>query len=1735
MQLRSCQRGIFFAFLWSGNSGKFHVPQIWDVQTNIPHIPRIQLLTCNVLPDTISATNNLGFTMAANMNETATLSNDMTSPSEATAFAEAEMATFENAAALHKLLNSYRDASVTEREKGTYFEELICTYLRNEATYRDLYNRVWTYKEWAVEHGYDARDTGIDLVAQTHGTGEFHAIQCKFYAKDYRIQKGDIDSFFTASGKKTFSHRVIITTTDNWSEHASDALQDQHPPVSKIDLHDLETSQIDWSKYRPKHAPEYKAKKTLKNHQERALSAVLSGLETADRGKLIMACGTGKTFTSLKIAEQRAGKGKRVLFLVPSLSLLSQTLTEWTQESSTPLHSFAVCSDSDVGKKRKKDDDVVQTFAHELRYPATTEPKRLAQAMTVRHDDDHMSVVFSTYHSIDVIHQAQHQFGLPQFDLIVCDEAHRTTGQTFDDEDESAFVRVHDGEYIRGEKRLYMTATPRIYGEVAKATADQSNVALCSMDNPALYGKELFVITFNEAVQAKLLVDYKVIVLAMDEEHVSRRVQKLLSDGDNQVKVEDAAKIIGCWKALSKQDTQDDLVDDHHPMKRAVAFCQVIEHKVGGKTHKISSKKIASMFQAVVEEYKATNPDDSRAAATLMCEARHIDGGMSASEKEAQLNWLKSDVPDDTCRVLSNVRCLSEGVDVPSLDAVLFLTPRNSQVDVVQSVGRVMRLAPGKQRGYVVLPVVIPPGMAPEEALNDNKTYKVVWQVLQALRSHDDRFDAMINKLELNGPDKSRMEVIAVSDKIQRKTNNKKNGSKTDLGVGVSVIGKATQKKTKGDADKQHEFSFEIGEIERAIYAKVVQKCGNRSHWEDWAVDIAKIAKTHITRIRTILENPGNIRERAAFDTFAEELRDDLNNSITDDEIIEMLAQHLITKPVFDALFSDYSFASHNPMSKAMQNVLDILHEHNLDKEADTLQKFYDSVKMRAEGIESAQGKQKIVVELYDKFFSKAFPRLRDKLGIVYTPVEVVDFIIKSVNDVLQSEFNQTLGSDGVHIIDPFTGTGTFITRLLQSGLMTPEQIKKKYQGQIHANELVLLAYYIAAINIESVYHELVGGEYVPFDGICLTDTFQMYEKEDMVDALLEQNSARRKRQKSLDIRVIIGNPPYSVGQKSENDNNDNVSYPHLDSRIRTTYVAQSTATLSKGSYDSYIRAIRWASDRIGQSGVIGFVTNGGFLDSGSADGIRKCLSGEFSKIYVFHLRGNQRTSGETSRKEGGKIFGGGSRAPIAISILVKNPALVKRGEIFFHDIGDYLSREEKLEKIQLFGSIRGIGELEGWREISPDEHGDWLKQRIDTFSNFIVLGDKKGSGLKLFKNFSLGVGTNRDAWCYNSSKAGVISNMKKMIAFYNEEMRRFATSYGVLTKQEKDVKIGSFVDNNPAKISWTHNIKQDLIKGKEFKFDEANVTQSVYRPFTKQWLYYSRTFNERVYQMPQIFPNSAAENRVIMIKGDTAEVGQFVLMIDRIVALQTDGGAQCFPLYLYDESEIESNQERRQTSIFDSPTSNIKKRRQAITDEGLAHFSMAYPGEPIHSEDIFYYVYGLMHSADYRERYADNLSKELPRIPRVKSTADFWAFSKAGRDLADLHLNYEKVELYPAKVIGGNEPDDYRVEKMKYGKNGKGKDLTTLIYNDKITVTGIPLEAYEYVVNGKPALDWVVERQCVKPDKDSGIVNDANDWAIETMNNPKYPLELFLRVITVSLETIKIVKSLPKLDILDQ
>jgi predicted helicase len=1259
---------------------------------------------------------------------------------------------------------------------------------------------------------------------------------------------------------------------------------------------------------------------------------------------------------------------------------------------------------------------------------------------------------------------------------------------------------VHDDSYLHAAKRLYMTATPRIYDDTSKAKAGQANVILASMDDESVFGPEFHRLGFGEAVSKGLLTDYKVLVLAVDEEQVSRTFQMQLADDSSELRLGDVAKIVGCWNGLAKRKRSDtDFGADDTPMTRAVAFAGTIAN----------SQKFARLFSAVVEDYIGAHDgsdDEEDDAPTLRCEVEHVDGTFNVLERNSKLDWLKAPAAPGTCRVLSNARCLSEGVDVPALDAVMFLNPRKSVVDVVQSVGRVMRKAPGKQYGYIILPVGIPSGLTPEEALSDNKKYQVVWEVLQALRAHDERFNAMINKIDLNRSRDDRIQII-----------------------GVGAPGGDTDNPSASGLHVQDTLPLQsLDEWRDAIYAKIVTKVGTRRYWEDWAKDIADIADRHTTRIRALLAEPG-LDISGQFDQFLAGLRKNLNDSISRDDAIDMLAQHMITRPVFEALFEDYSFTEHNPVSESMQAMLDLLDEQNVGREAETLEAFYESVRLRAEGIDNAEGKQKIITELYERFFKNAFPRAAESLGIVYTPIEIVDFIVHSVQHLLCEEFGVSLSDEGVHVLDPFTGTGTFIVRLLQSGLIRPEDLLRKYTQELHANEILLLAYYIAAINIEATYHGLTAKDdaaagYVPFDGIVLTDTFHMTEDGGFDDQLaFPTNSERALAQRALDIRVIIANPPYSVGQTSGNDNNANLKYPALDGAIASTYAARSTATNKNSLYDSYIRAFRWASDRIKDHGAIGFVSNGGFIDGNTADGLRKSFADEFTSIYIYNLRGNQRTAGELSRREGGKIFGGGSRNTVAITLLVKNPAKSGPAAIHYKDIGDYLSREQKLAVV----ADSDISAM-NWTQITPNDAGDWLNQRNVQFSHFQAIGGETNS---IFSVSSRGIESGRDAWVFNYSGGRLRKQVQSMIGFYSDQLSSFKAYYhsgeisqpGLLDAEE-------FVNRDPSKISWTASLIGKLAQESEISYDENQITYSTYRPFNRQFSYFAADLIHRSGKLRQIF-SSKVRNYGFYITGTGADEPFSVLMVDAIPDLHAVGTRSVgpiFPRYTYTELD------EGDPSLFDGGLSAVQIDN--ITDTTLSSYRAAY-GQQVTKDDIFYYVYGLLHSPDYRSEFAADLKKMLPRIPQVESTDDFRAFIAAGMELAALHINYEQAGPYPLRING--EPsadvtgsalyDYYRVERMRFGGKGSAKDRSVVIYNSQITLSGIPQDAYDYRLGSRSAIEWIIERYQVKTDKASGIVNDPNDWSCG-VGDPRYILELLARVVTVSMETVRIVRSLPTL-----
>ena len=1598
-----------------------------------------------------------------------------------------------------QLMFDLRSVSQSKSDQGSKFELLMKKYFLTSPLYSEIYDQVWLWSEFPYANTHDI---GIDLVAKLRDKDEFCAIQCKFYDENNSVSKDDVDTFLSASGKAfyidgvehRYSERIIVSTTDKWSSNAEETIIGQLPPVIRIRLQDLKDSGIDWDSFTLDKIEEMKvcSKKKERPHQIKAIEKVLEGFKSSDRGKLIMACGTGKTFTALKIAEAITNGTGNVLFLVPSISLLNQTLVEWTAQSKYKYRVYAICSDPKASKASDNIDNIT-----DLVIPATTDVNKLIARYVSEDADDTLNFFFSTYQSIEVVAAFQKKSGI-NFNIIICDEAHRTTGVTLAGEDESNFVKVHSNDFIKADKRLYMTATPRIYGDESKKKASEGSALLCSMDDESIYGKEFHCLGFAEAVSLGLLADYKVIVLAVDEEYVNRTLQNLITDKSSELQLPDATKIVGCLNGLSKrtlfESEENYFANDPNPMRRAVAFNSSIK----------ASKMFVALFQEIQNELKLNGHDDSLVTVQL----GHVDGTDNALVRKSRIDWLKENTSDNSCRVLSNARCLSEGIDVPALDAVMFLNPRNSIVDIIQSVGRVMRRAEGKQYGYIILPIGIPAGMEPEDALNDNKRYKIVWDVLQALRAHDDRFNNTINKIDLNKKKPDNIQIIGV----------------TGTGDGEG----------RGNSESYRQLQMNFDDLEKwknSIYAKIVKKCGSRRYWETWAKDIADIANRHIEEIKLLIKKP---EIAPKFKEFLKALQQNLNSSIKTSDAIEMLAQHMITKPVFDALFEDYEFVKSNPVSRIMQDMLAILDEKALDKEQETLDKFYLSVQERAKGIDNAEGKQKIIIELYEQFFKNALPKQVAKLGIVYTPVEVVDFIIKSVDYVLRDKFNSSLNDKGVHVLDPFTGTGTFIVRLLRSGLIDIDNLLYKYTNEIHANEIVLLAYYIATINIEETFHDLIGAEdYTAFEGIVLTDTFAMTEKKkaketegEQLVQMFAENSARAEKQLKAPITVIIGNPPYSVGQKTANDNNQNTTYEFLDTTIANTYGAKSKANNTRAAYDTYIKAFRWATDRLGDNGVIAFVSNGAYLDSIAFDGFRQCLIEDFNHIYVFNLRGNQRTSGELSRKEGGKIFGSGSRTPVAITILVKRKGVKKDGFVRYHDIGDYLSREQKLSIISEFGDISAIK----WSFITPNENNDWINQRNQSFINFIALGDKKRKeAISFFNdNYAMGLSSNRDAWVYNFSVDIALYNANRMIDYYNAERERCHDEYQravengsvVNSPKVKETYLTNSVSNDTAKISWSSSLTPKFISNVPIDKSD-NYYVALYRPFCKKVLAFNKPIIHRSSCWDKIYPSSSHDNLVICTAGAPLKRSFSVIISNSIQDLHLMENSQCYPLYMYDKVEMHGSAQMTLFGDMEEEDTVGYKKRFAISDAALTKFKGIY-GDKITKEDIFYYLYAVLHSKDYIEAYADNLAKEMVRIPTLEK---FPKYVEIGRQLAELHLHYEAPA--DAAALGLEikiTKEDYAVSKMRFKKDGKDNDKGTIIFNDYITISNIPERAYEYVVNGRSAIEWIMESYRVKTDKDSGITDDPNTYGDE-----KYIFNLLISVISVSLKTLDLIESMPE------
>ena len=1585
---------------------------------------------------------------------------------------------------LDQILQSWRQEAAQasfsrSRDMGTAFEELCVAFLTHDPVQAAQFGNVQPYGDWARQQGLTAGDVGIDLVAELRDEpGAYAAIQCKFREGGGGIAKGEVDSFLAASGRPEFQRRIWIDTTGrDWSAKAEETLRQQEKPVQRIGLHDLRASPIQWAEFVQSGDIRKRDPKTPRPHQQEAIDSALAHLKApGSRGKLLMACGTGKTLVGLRVAEGIAGAGGRVLVLVPSLALLSQTLRAWLDDARLPIRAFAVCSDNQTGRPRRNNADTADMDVLDLACPATTDATALASRATPAAPTA-MTVVFATYQSSGMIGTAQRDHGLPDFGLAVADEAHRTAGALIPGEDPSPFVLIHDNTRLRAERRLYMTATPKVYARSARNRAGEFAAALCSMDDEERYGPMLHETRFGDAVERGLLSDYRVIVLTVPESLAAGIRLRNVAEGKT-LTVDEQGKMIGCLRALAKMDGEQFPEGDRAPMGRAIAFCNLVK----------SSKALEAGIGAVAEAYGQQMCGNSAVVSTVS--ARHVDGTFKATARADALAFLDETPPGET-RILTNARCLTEGVDVPALDGILFMHPRKSQIEVVQAVGRVMRKAPGKKLGYVILPVVVPSLISPQQFLADDNRWQTVWQMLNAIRSHDERFEGMLNRLEM-GEAGQHISIITLAD------------WQPSMAIEGSEQPAADPDATRSSVAYHNLTIFEG--LPEAIRTRMVEKCGNKRYWEDWATDVARIAQAHIARIRALVA--AGQAERQVFNDFLKELRDDISPDVSEDDAIEMLAQHMVTQPVFDALFGEAAAARRNPVGQGMQTVLDVLQPSGIAVEAESLDPFYDSVRRRVQGATSAQARQAIVVELYDKFFRKAFPRVSERLGIVYTPVEIVDFILHSVQHVLGQEFGSALGEPEVHILDPFTGTGTFITRMLQSGLLSPEQILRKYGGngqppELHANEIVLLAYYIASVNIEVAFQDATGSSYRPFAGICLTDTFALNENDDKLQALFPDNSQRRQRQKALDIRVIVGNPPYSAGQRSSADNNPNVSYPQLEARVAQTFAARSSATLKNSLYDSYKMAIRWASDRINNQGVVGLVTNGSWIDGNVDAGVRACLAEEFSSVYVLNLRGNQRTQGERSRQEGGKIFGQGSRAPIAITLLVRNLKANHQGcRILYRDIGNYLSREQKLGMLREW---RSISNIDDWQTIQPDRHHDWIGQRDEAFESFYPVGSKETKAGRIsnaiFTLFSNGYKTSRDAYTYNFSHNNCADNARRMVQDYCDALHDW--SEGASNSESLDTIVKQYSSH----VRWDDQLKENLRHKKQTIYSSDNIWTTHYRPFVKLYCYVNYILANRKFQQDSIFPTHNSDNRAICVPGVGSAKPFSVLMVNCMPDLHFVAFGQCFPRYRFMHTKARS-------LLEETPS---LERVDNISDTALATFRSHYQELGITKDAIFDYVYGVLHAPDFRARFAHDLAKSLPRIPFAP---DFHAFAQAGQALATLHLNYETGPQYPLTPEATGTGPLFTPRAMRL----VGEKQDVLVVNDHLRLKGIPPEAHRYQVNGRTPLGWFIDRYRITTDKHSGIRNDPNGWFADEAAF----VAAVGRIVYLSVETVGIVEGLP-------
>jgi Predicted helicase len=1490
-------------------------------------------------------------------------------------------------------------------EKGRLLELATKLYLEDEGF------TVYSWKEFAVKNGFVLQDTGIDLVAEKNE--QLYAVQCKNWNKE--VSWKDLGTFVGSLTLKDFDFKGGILVATKLSIEAEKKIHEIKKDLITIPVSDIE-EYLEKAKAFLEGKQIEKEKKELRPYQKSAIESVIKGFQSNDRGKLIMPPGTGKTLVALKIAES-FGKGSLVLFLCPSIALLDQSIKAWIRDSEILINSYAVVSDTGVGKE---DDLNAKSL---LSFPATTSVQELIEVFNL--EKDKLNVIFSTYQSLDVIKEAQ-ILGLPEFDLILCDEAHRTAGVS--KKEETNFKLIHNNENIKGKKRLYMTATPKVFdvkGEERRKIEEENLIKIFDMNDEEIFGPKFFEYSFRKAIQEGYLSDYRIVAMELDKKEVQKELYEYLGSKDS-LDVDETTKLVGLGR-LVKGEVYN---ESGNPLDLKIKSGIVFTSKIA------KSKKIAEEFPKIFQEYFKTTPP---------AEIKHIDGKMSAFEKRNRIDWLKGG-NDNKAHILTNAKVLTEGIDVPALDFVAFLEPKESIVDIIQALGRVIRKAEGKDFGLIFIPLVVDTEKENIDEQVEKTSYKTMWQVITALASLDSAFEAQIRH-------------ILITEGNENKKNKDQDKVKEDE---VLIIDKGNMKQKK---------LYEP--IRKYISAKIVKSFRLGSIFlKDWAVETAKIAKDLKDQIQIAFEKDQSFRQK--FEELKTALSTILNEGIKEQDTIDLIVQYMLTKPIFDAVFE------HKDRTDEILDSIFEYFKHFLENNIKELDKFYEEVQNKAKGLRNEEERQEFLRHLYTNFFNVAFKERTDEAGIAYTPVPLVSFITKFVNYLTQKHFGKQLHDEDVVLLEPFAGTGTFISLAIEN--MDPQKLEEKLQRkEIWANEILLLPYMAMTKNIESVISKKTG-KFIPFETALWTDSFalmeKLYERKTPKLAFNVPDKFKEMIEKQLEakVNVIVSNPPWRVGRENENVGRRNVEYKNLRNRIEETYAKYAKAlgiTNVNRLYDTYIQALRMASDRI-EEGVIGFVLNNGWLKGLTGRGVRKALSEEFSEVYVYDLKGD---ANARSKKEGENVF------PIKVGncllFLVKKKDKKEPAKIYYKAVKDHAKKEEK------FAELKEWEEKPNqipWQEIAPNKKHDWIGQGDEEFEMFIKLGDKKNKHeLTIFDTFSLGLNTNRDDYAYNFSKDDLKEHMGRLIDTFNGQLEEVWR--GKITKENIEEKI----EKDQKKIKWSSSLKEYLLRLKEKQeYKEDKVFPAFYKPFVSMLVYFDKVFNHRTSNLLSIFPTLNSNNLAIAVSGKGSNWFD-TFITDRIVDINAMTPTQIFPLYAY---AIENNQ------LFDKTVQKVYN----ITDKALNHFQKTLNDNSITKEDIFYYVFGVLSTPSYVEKFKNNLSKELPRVPILEN---FKEISELGKQLAKLQLNYQRyvsavvmkekekpnlTEYSNLTITADENALNGYVEKVTLGK--KDREITI---NGTVKVQNIPEFAFECKVGNYPPIEWISKYLVKEEDKDTGIIWDPN------------------------------------------